>query len=454
MPFVAAKLGDSGILIAAVVLFLLTYVGMMAFSKARPFIALGSAVVFVVLGILPIQDLFHTIEWNVIMIIAGTMGTVALFIDSKMPARMADIIIDKSPNLKWAVILLSVFAGVISAFVDNVATVLMVAPIAVTVAKKLNISPVPSVIAIAIASNLQGVATLVGDTTSILLGQADNMNFLDFFYFKPNGVAHGGVGLFWIVQVAFLAATAVLFVTFRKENHKIHLEEKTEVTDRFPSALLLGTIVALILASFFPATMTIGSYTLTKPLNINGYLCMAFFIIGLLYYIIARRDFRIVKASLKEVDYLTLLLLASLFVVIGGLKASGAINEIGKLFAKLSGGNVFVIYTIIVFFSVLISAVVDNIPYVATMLPVVAVIASTMGVTPHVLYFGLLSGATLGGNLTPIGASANIAGLGILRKAGYNVKAGTFMKLSVPYTLTAVVVGYILVWVFWKFSLV
>ncbi|MDR2753769.1 MAG: arsenic transporter [Oscillospiraceae bacterium] len=440
--------GQQALLWTAVGIFAATYIGLMVFGKARSFVALGAAALFVVLGVVPLGKAPGAVDWNVILMIAGTMGTVSLFIESKMPALMADWLIDKSPNLKWAVILLSIFAGVVSAFVDNVATVLMIAPVAINIAKKLKISPVVSIIAISIASNLQGAATLVGDTTSILLGGAANMNFLDFFLFKPAGRAHYGVGLFWIVQLAFLAATALLFVVFRKEKQPIHLEEKTKVQDYFPTALLLGTVLALILVSFLPKTVTLGSFTATKPAALNGIICVAIYLIGAAYYAIKKQG-KLVKTSLKEIDYLTLLLLAGLFVVIGGLEHVGVIDMLGQLFAKMSG-SVFIVYTCLVWFSVLVSAFVDNIPYTATMLPVVTVLSSAMGVPPYLFYFGLLSGATLGGNLTPIGASANIAALGILRKEGYHVKPGTFMKLSVPYTLTAVLVGYVLVWVWWR----
>ncbi|MDR1928324.1 MAG: arsenic transporter [Oscillospiraceae bacterium] len=444
MPFFTELLGEKTILVA-VVIFALTYLCMMLFSKARAFIALGAAALFVLLGIMPVGQLAGAVNWNVILMIAGTMGTVALFIESKMPAKMADWLIDKSANMKMAVIWLSIFSGVVSAFIDNVATVLMIAPVAINIAKKLKISPVPSIIAISIASNLQGAATLVGDTTSILLGGAANMDFMDFFFFRPPGEALG-VGLFWIVQAAFLAATGVLFVAFRKEKQPIHLEEKTQVKDYFPTALLLGTVLSLILVSFLPGEWFIVNGTV---LPVNGIICVGIYLIGMLYYAINQHDGGILTRSLKEIDYFTLLLLAGLFVVIGGLEQVGVIAQIGQLFAKISG-NVFVIYTVIVWFSVLISAFVDNIPFVATMLPVVTSLAPILGVSPYVLYFGLLSGATLGGNLTPIGASANIASIGILRKEGYHVKAGTFMKLSVPYTLTAVIAGYALVWLLWS----
>lgn len=171
----------------ALAIFVVTYILLLAFSKYRAYIALGSAVVFIALGFLPLRDLLKTLDWNVLMMIAGTMGIVALFIESKMPSLLADLIIEKMPNMKWAIISLSIFAGVVSAFVDNVATVLMIAPVALNISKKLKISPVPSLICIAISSNLQGAATLVGDTTSIMLGGALDMSFVDFIWFNGSG---------------------------------------------------------------------------------------------------------------------------------------------------------------------------------------------------------------------------------------------------------------------------
>lgn len=190
-------------MIPALILFLLTYVLLLVLPKYRAYIALASAAAFVILGILPVSRVFFSVDWNVIMMIAGTMGVVSLFIESRMPSLLADMIIEKMPNVKWAIISLSLFAGIISAFVDNVATVLMVAPVALTISKKLKISPVPSIISIAIASNLQGAATLVGDTTSILLGGHANLDFLDFFLYR------GRPGMFWVVQLGAVVSTLV-----------------------------------------------------------------------------------------------------------------------------------------------------------------------------------------------------------------------------------------------------
>jgi len=402
----------------------------------RAYIALASSALFVIFGILPLNEVFFSVDWNVIMMIAGTMGVVSLFIESKMPSLLADMIIKKTPNVKWAIISLSLFAGIISAFVDNVATVLMVAPVALTIAKKLKISPVNSIIAIAVASNLQGAATLVGDTTSILLGGHANMDFMDFFVYR------GKPGLFWIVQIGAIAATIVLLFVFRKENQAVEVKDRTEVEDYFPTVLLVGTIVLLIIASFIPEDM--------KPTITNGLICVGLMVIGLIRETIRSRKLTAVKRTLKEIDYFTLLLLGGLFIVIGGITKAGVVDAISELFVKISGNNLFLMYTLIVWASVLFSAFIDNIPYIATMLPVTAGIAQIMGVDPTVLYFGLLVGATLGGNLTPIGASANITGLGILRKDGHEVSSKDFMKISVPFTLAAVITGYLLVWLIWR----
>jgi Na+/H+ antiporter NhaD/arsenite permease-like protein len=420
--------------ITAITLFILTYILLLIFPKVRAYIALASASTFVLLGILPMSKVFTTIDWNVILMIAGTMGIVSLFIESKMPALLADLIIERTPNVKWAIISLALFSGLISAFVDNVATVLMVAPVALTIAKKLEISPVASIIAIAVSSNLQGAATLVGDTTSILLGGYANLNFLDFFFFK------GKIGIFWIVQAGALISTLVLLYIFRKDKLSISSMERTKVKDLFPSVLLVGMVVLLIIASFIPNT----------PRTINGIICMVLFLIGLIRNYIATKNVQVFSKALGEIDYFTILLLAGLFIVVGGITEAGIVEDISNIFVKVSKDNIFVIYTLLVWASVFFSAFIDNIPYVATMLPVVAGIAQVLNVEPYVLYFGLLAGATLGGNLTPIGASANITALGILRKDGYEVSAKQFMKIGIPFTLAAVVTGYVMIWLIWS----
>lgn len=420
-------------MLLAIILFAATYVLMLTFSKFRPYIALASAAVFIISGMLPLDQVLPNLDFNVLLMIAGTMGLVALFIESKMPSLLADLIMERVPNVQMAAVALALFAGVISAFVDNVATVLMVAPVALEICKKLKTNPVPFIIGIAVSSNLQGAATLVGDTTAIMLGSALDMSFLDFFVYQ------GKPGMFFAVELGALLSACILAFIFRKEKSPIpKATTRTEVTDYIPTVLLVGTIVLLIVASFIP----------NKPDTTNGLICCALLVIGLVYNYIRKKDVSAIVEPLKAIDFETIGLLVGLFLMIGGISHMGVIDALAGLLAQLGGGNVFLMYTIIVWASVIISAFIDNIPYVATMIPVIASLAVEMGCDPTVMYFGLLSGATLGGNCTPIGASANITGIGILRKEGYEVKNGDFFKIGIPFTLAAIIPAYIFIWVF------
>ena len=420
-------------MLPAIILFAATYVLMIAFGKWRPYIALASGAIFIVTRMLPLNQIIGALDFNVLLMIGGTMGLVQLFIDSRMPERLADIIMDKVPNIQWAAVCLSLFAGIISAFVDNVATVLMVAPVAIEICKKLKTNPIPFIISIAVSSNLQGAATLVGDTTAIMLGSALDMSFLDFIFYD------GKPGMFFMVELGALLSACIVYFTFRKEKGSIPKSGKmTEVEDIVPTILLAGAIVLLIAASFLPFEL---------PAETNGLICSALLVIGLIYNYATKKNLDAITGPLKAIDLETLGLLVGLFLMIGGISNMGVIDALAQLLAKLGAGNPFLMYTIIVWASVLISAFIDNIPYVATMIPVIAGIAVEMGIDSTALYFGLLSGATLGGNCTPIGASANIAGIGILRKEGYDVKNGDFFKIGIPFTLSAIVPAYILIWI-------
>ncbi|MCI7096308.1 MAG: arsenic transporter [Clostridiales bacterium] len=421
-------------MIPAAVLFVLTYVLMMTFGKYRPIIALASGLVYVLTGMLPVSELPGSLDFNVLLMIGGTMGIVRLFIDSRMPERLADLIMKRVPNVRWAAVGLSLFAGLISAFVDNVATVLMVAPVAVAVCRKLKTNPVPFIICIAVSSNLQGAATLVGDTTAIMLGSALHMSFADFFWY------HGRPAIFFAVELGAVLSALIIFFLFRREKAPISQSGPlTEVTDYVPTVLLVGTIALLICASFAPESWNL-------PAETNGILCCAMLAVGLMTGFARQKRPDAVTRPLKAIDFETLVLLVGLFLMIGGITHTGVVGALAALLAKLGGGSVFRMYTIVVWASVLISAFIDNIPYVATMIPVIAGLAAQMGCDPTPLYFGLLSGATLGGNITPIGASANIAAIGILRREGYEVPNSDFFRIGIPFTLSAMIPAYLYIW--------
>lgn len=417
----------------AIGIFLIMYILMIVLPKRRAIVALSAAALMVICQILPLGKVLPAIDWNVLMMIFGTLVIVDYFIESKMPNRIAEALLRISKNVMWVTILMSLFSGIISAFIDNVATVLMVAPVGLAICKKLKINPVPMIICIAVSSNLQGAATLVGDTTSIMLAAADHMNFNDFFYMN------GKPGMFFAVELGAILTIPLMMVMFRKNREPVNSTEHTKVTDYVPTITMLGHVVLLIIASFIPNT---HEWT-------NGIICMVCGILTIVWELIKQKSTKGMIHSLKALDWDTMLLLSGLFVVIASIKEVGIINDLANLIATFGGSNRFVLFSIIVWGSVIISAFIDNIPYVATMLPLLAGVATAMNVEPHFLYFGLLVGATLGGNLTPIGASANIAGVGMLRKEGHEVSFGDFMKIGMPFTLTAVIAGYLFVWIVW-----
>lgn len=417
----------------ALSIFVVMYIFLLALPKYRSYTAVITAVLFIVLGILPVKNALTAINYNVIMMLTGTMLIVELFIESNMPSYMAENLLKIVPNVQWAVVLLSLFAGIISAFVDNVATVLMVAPVGIEVCKKIKTNPVPVIISIAVSSNLQGAATLVGDATSILLGSYANLSFNDFFWFN------GKPGICFAVELGALLTIPVILFLFRHEKGKVNEEVTVKITDYIPTYFLIGMIISLIVASQFE----------NKPELTNGFICCGLALILIVIEAIKQKNIKVIPNTIITLDIETLLLLCGLFVVIEGITEAGVIEKIVEIFMNAGGDNVFVMYTLIVFVSVLVSAFIDNIPYVATMLPVVTGIAAMMGISPYLFDFGLLIGATLGGNITPVGASANIAGIGILRKNGYEVKNSDFFRVGIPFTLVAVLSGYLFLWFVW-----
>lgn len=440
------------------ILFIVTYVLIIAMPKRKPIITGIAALICAVPCAISGHMLWHeafseAINYNVVMMLVGIMITVGLFSESGMPNKLADKIISSVPNAMWVLVFLSVLSGVISAFVDNVATVLMLAPVGLAVAKKVGVSPIPVLISIAVSSNLQGAATLIGDTTSVMLAGELGMSFMDFFFLN------GKPSIFWAVEIGMLITVPVLIFIFRKQNERFeYIAEPVTVTTIFPTIALLLNIGCLVLCSF--VTVPEGFFAD----NINGLVCMFFGIVCLIYHIAAAKNVQTVgadgeqifidgkKKAWKEVrdtiDYQTVLFLIFLFVIIRAVEKVGIIADISGFFATIGESNIFLLYTLIVFGSVLVSAFIDNIPYVATMLPVIA----GLGVSGDIrilLCFGLLSGATLGGNITPVGASANVVAIGILNKEGYKVKSSDFFKIGIPFTLAAVLAGYLFVWLVW-----
>jgi len=416
----------------ALLIFIACYALFIFLPKRRTVIAVLGAALLILMQSLSLKQAFYAINWNVMGIFVGTLVMADIFMESRVPAYIAEIIVDKAKNTAWSILLICALTGFISAFVENVAAVLIVAPIALSLARKLKISPVNMMIGIAISSNLQGTATLIGDPPSMLLGGFAKMNFMDFFFYK------GRPSIFFAVELGAIASFFILYYVFRRHKEKAQIIPVEKVKSWVPTILLVSLIILLAVSSFFDKGF---SY-------MAGIICMIFGIISMAWKKLINKV--PVVYGIKSLDWETTFFLMAVFVLVGSLTISGWIGIISNFLSGLVGDNIFLGYTLIVFMSVFLSAFIDNVPFLAAMLPVAVSMAAQLNIQPSLFLFGLLIGASLGGNITPIGASANIVTCGLLKKEGYEVKFRDFVKIGLPFTIVAVTAAYLFIWFVWK----
>lgn len=415
----------------ALSVFILSYILFIILPQRRTIVALAGSLLLILTGAISLREAFLAINWNVMGIFVGTLIIADIFMQSRVPAYIAEIIVDKARSTTWSILFICLLTGFISAFVENVATVLIVAPIALALAKKLKINPTRMMIAIAVSSNLQGTATLIGDPPSMLLGGFAKMNFGDFFFYQ------GRPSIFFAVELGALVSFFVLYFIFRRHKEKAQLLAVEKVKSWVPTLLLAGLILLLALSSFFDTGF---SY-------LAGQICMAFGIIALAWEKFINK--KPVLAGMKSLDWDTTFFLIGIFIIVGGISLTGWIEVLANYLASLVGSNIFLGYTSIVFISVILSAFIDNVPFLAAMLPVAIIMSDKLQISPYLFLFGLLIGASLGGNITPIGASANIVACGLLKKEGHPVRFIDFMKIGFPFTIAAVTAAYLFVWFIW-----
>ena len=373
------------------------------------------------------------VNWNVLMIYVGSMIIAALFIYSRMPAYIADIMVEKAPNTGIAIVLILAMTGIISIFVENVATVLVMAPIALALCKKLKIDPTYFMIGLAVMSNLEGTATLVGDPPSMIFASYAGYTFNDFFVHaaKPS--------IFFFIQTGMITGCLYFYLFFSKQKEKPDLD-KSEVISSLPFFLLLAMIFGLAAISFlhFDCEFLSGLYVLA--LGIAGVLWFRF---------VQRRSLRETWLLIKGLDWETIAFLIGIFIVVGAISETGLLSDFAHTLARITGGNVFVGFMLILTVSVVISGFVDNVPYIIVMLPVAQTLASRMDLAAELYMFALLIGSCLGGNLTPFGASANVVAMGILKREGYPVDFAGWLKTGAPFTILTTAAAAAALWFVW-----
>ena len=421
-------------------IFVLSYLLFAFLPSKRTIVGVFSSLILLILCYYKFDKFLITaIDYNVINIFLGTMLVSNLVAESGIAEYVAESIIIKTRSIKWSFLLLCIICGLLSMFLENIATLIIVAPVAIQIAKKLSINPTKIIFALAVSSNLQGTATLIGDPPSMLLASATGMTFLDFFVYKLKP------SIFFAVQIGAISSFFVLYYIFNKyksESEMIDYKMLTKVKSWIPFYILVSMIIVLMITSIFKK---VGD---NNYLFIAGLICLFFGFLALLVKKIFLKTS--ILEGLKLLDWETAIFLASVFVIVKSLEIVGVIDLIAEKFLTIVGVNNFLIYTLFVFFSVLVSGFVDNVPFFATMIPVAKIISSQTNISLELLLFGLLIGSTLGGNITPIGASANIVGWGMVKKEGYNATFLDFVKIGFPFTIAAVVPAYIFIWFVWK----
>lgn len=369
------------------------------------------------------------INWATIIFIAGMM----VMVEGMAKAgffRWLCLTIAKAVKYKIMPILVTfmIMSAVLSMFIDSITVILFLAAVTVELSQLLKFSPVPMVLAEIFCANLGGSATMCGDPPNIIIGTALGYSFADFLT---------NTGL--IAGIALIAIIIFFFFAFKKEL-TANKDEKIDPST-FPNPgdaienkkdFIVSTIIFII------AIVLLVTHAQTG-------LTVAFIgvVIALITFI---TSFKHIGVILKKVDYKTLLFFIGLFIVVGGLEQTGVLEMIASFIEKVCGGNVFAMVLIIMWISAIASAFVDNIPFAATMVPVIkSLAATTVGAELPVLAYALSVGTDIGGSATPIGASANVVGTSVISKAGHPVGWGKYCKTAIPATAIVIIIAMIVI---------
>ena len=418
--------------IVAIAVFTLAYIAIISEKIHRTIVAIIGAVLVMGLGAISQHKAFQEyVDLNVIFLLAGMMIVVHIMSETGIFQWLAISLAKLARGRPTSIlILLALSTGIVSAFLDNVTTVLLMVPITLLLAEQLRVTPIPFLICEVLASNIGGAATLIGDPPNILIGSAAGLSFNDFL-----------VNLGPVIVVILVAFAFCLWLVFRKTFH-VSIEVRARIIEMNPARaindkkLLVKCLIGLgiVLAGFFlhsllniePATIALGGAALLMLITKTN-----------------------PEKVLKEAEWSTLFFFVGLFVLVGGLVETGVIEKISWVAFDLTGGDLWLTALGLLWFAAIASAIVDNIPFVATVIPIIhnigPKIAKAGGNDPHIvtniLWWALALGACLGGNGTIIGASANVVVAGMAERNGHKITFLNFMKFGVPFTLMALVIS-------------
>jgi Na+/H+ antiporter NhaD/arsenite permease-like protein len=385
----------------------------------KTIVAILGAVFFIFTGVLKQESVFRVIDWNVIFLLVSMMVIINI---TKTTGLFQFVAIKTAKAARGdplrILILLSCITAIFSSFLDNVTTVLILSPVTILIAVELGITPVPFIISLAVASNIGGTATLIGDPPNIMIGSAANLDFLDF-------LVHLGP----VIPVILLAFCVLSVLLFRRQL-SVSNERKARIMDFDESKSLQDK--PLLIKCLVVLSLVVVGFLVHGALNVDAS-TVAMFGAALLLLLTGKRD---LDEFYHDVEWGTIFFFVGLFILVGGLVDQGWIKKAAALIMGATKGNIRLTSVLLIWVSGLFSALVDNIPYVATMIPMVQEIAGEVGASAaEPLWWALSLGACLGGNGTLVGASANVVAASIATKNGYPITFKDFTKFGALITV-------------------
>ncbi|MDY2970017.1 MAG: ArsB/NhaD family transporter [Butyricicoccus pullicaecorum] len=411
--------------IISIVIFLLVMVAIVSEKVHRAAASLAGAVILLVTHVLTVDSAIEHVDVNTIGVLVGMMLFVAVVKNSGLFEYIAIKSAKLTHGKPWAIMaVFAIITAVLSAFLDNVTTVLLVGPMTLAITSILKVNPVPFLLTQILASNMGGTATLIGDPPNIMIGSEAGLGFADFILNTAPVIV--------IIMAASLLCFYLMFGRKLKVSDDamqavMELDENRAIKDK---SLLIKSVVMIglvVIGFMFHSSLGMESCTIALLATV-------------IMMIVGKQD---VEDVIMGVEWSTILFFIGLFVVVGGMEETGVIDQLATLLIGMTGGNMVLTMLIILWVSAIVSSFLDNIPFVATLIPMILAIQAESGMDVTPLWWALSLGACLGGNGTLIGASANVVLSGISNKNGYPITFMSYLKVGFPMMILSVAISMV-----------
>ena len=411
--------------IISIVIFLLVMVAIVSEKVHRAAASLAGAVILLVTHVLTVDSAIEHVDVNTIGVLVGKMLFVAVVKNSGLFEYIAIKSAKLTHGKPWAIMaVFTIITAALSAFLDNVTTVLLVGPMTLAITSILKVNPVPFLLTQILASNMGGTATLIGDPPNIMIGSEAGLGFADFILNTAPVIV--------IIMAASLLCFYLMFGRKLKVSDDamqavMELDENRAIKDK---SLLIKSVVMIglvVIGFMFHSSLGMESCTIAL-------------LAAVIMMIVGKQD---VEDVIMGVEWTTILFFIGLFVVVGGMEENGVIDQLATLLIGMTGGNMVLTMLIILWVSAIVSSFLDNIPFVATLIPMILAIQAESGMDVTPLWWALSLGACLGGNGTLIGASANVVLSGISNKNGYPITFMSYLKVGFPMMILSVAISMV-----------